>query len=130
MAIPVSSPINVENLGKSAQRFGLFRNDLHTQAGRRDLFEQTIQEDPQNIWFSPSCGPWCAFSDLNGSRSIEAWEKMHHNRIEHLQDLALGIVLLQHQIETGNHLHWEQPQRSLMFRLPFSFLLVCEYMGR
>lgn len=113
------------NLGKSAQRFGLFRNDLHTQAGRRELFEQVIQEDPQNIWFSPSCGPWCAFSNLNGSRSIEAWEKMHHNRIEHLQDLALGIVLLQHQIETGNHLHWEQPQRSVMFRLPFlSFLFV------
>ena len=107
------------NLGEPAQRFGLFRNDLHTQAGRHELFEEIIKEEPENLWYSPSCRPWCAFSNLNGSKSVEAWEKIHNSRIEHLQDLALGIVLLQYQIETGHHLHWEQPQKSLMFQLPY-----------
>ena len=106
-------------LGESAQRFGLFRNDLHTQAGRHELFEEVIKEKPENLWYSPSCRPWCAFSNLNGSKSVEAWERIHNSRIEHLQDIALGIVLLQYQIETGHHLHWEQPQGSLMFQLPW-----------
>ena len=64
------------------------------------------------------CGPWCAFSALNASKSPEAYADIHAHRLHHIADLALGVVLLRYQLMHGNHLHWEQPGRSLMFRHP------------
>ena len=54
---------------------------------------------------------------------------MHHGSLFHqesyqeqrrqlLYQLSLGIVLYRHQVGNGDHFHWEQPQRSLMFKHP------------
>ena len=40
-------------------------------------------------------------------------------RMHHLEQVALGIVLLRYQREQGRHFHSEQPQSSLMFKLPY-----------
>ena len=64
------------------------------------------------------CGPWCAFSALNGSRSEEAFRDLQEHRHHHVADIALGVVLLRFQGSQGNHFHWEQPSRSAMFRSP------------
>ena len=34
-----------------------------------------------------------------------------------MYQVALGIVLFRHQMSNGDHFHWEQPGRSLMFQL-------------
>lgn len=39
--------------------------------------------------------------------------------MHHLEQVALGIVLLRYQREQERHFHWEQPQSSLMFKLPY-----------
>ncbi len=101
-----------------AERFGYAQGDLHTVEGRSKLFQSLVIQQPRNLWYSPMCGPWCAFSSLNASKSAEAYADIHAHRLHHIADLALGVVLLRYQTSIGNHFHWEQPSRSLMFRNP------------
>ena len=107
-----------QNMGSHAERFGYDQGDLHTKAGRHNLFTKLVSQRPRHIWFSPMCGPWCAFSALNGSRSEEAFRDLQEHRHHHVADIALGLVLLRCQSHLGNHFHWEQPRRSAMFRSP------------
>ena len=51
-----------------AIRFGKTQGDLQTVEGRCKLFSMLHTEDPDNIWFSPTCGPWSAWSQFNGQR--------------------------------------------------------------
>lgn len=106
------------NLGACAERFGYDQGDLHTKNGRANLFEKIVIQRPRHCWYSPMCGPWCAFSALNGSRSEEAFRDLQEHRHHHVADIALGVVLLRFQGSQGNHFHWEQPSRSAMFRSP------------
>ena len=64
-------------------------------------------------------GPWSGWSNLNGSRSIEAWDKLQSLRLKHIEQVALGVVLLRYQLSQSRHFHWEQPATSMMFRLPY-----------
>ena len=107
------------NLGYRARRFGFEQGDLSTPEGRRSLFEIIVNYKPKHIWYSPTCGPWCPWSWLNESMSLEACLKMQQKREDHLYQLALGIVILRKAKEIGSHCHWEQPQRGLMFKCPF-----------
>eukprot|EP00435_Cladocopium_sp_Y103_P071350 s168_g37.t1 len=77
-----------------------------------------LASDPENIWFSPTCGPWSSWSNLNGNKSLEGFDMIQRQRQELLYQLALGIVLLRFQFQRGKHLHWEQPRRSAMFVTP------------
>ena len=106
-------------LGYRAERFGLSQGDLQTRSGRELLYLKVHEHRPKNIWFSPTCGPWSGVSCLNGSRSVEAWDELQQVRMKHLEQIALGIVLLRHQRQQGRHMHWEQPKDSLMFKLPY-----------
>lgn len=108
-----------QQLGHRAMRFGLAEGDLQTSEGRQRLFQVLVKHRPRHIWFSPKCGPWSGWSNLNGSKSIEAWDDLQNNRLQHLDQIALGIVLMRWQRAHRNHFHWEQPQNSQMFRLPY-----------
>ena len=77
-----------------------------------------IEEDPSHLWYSPVCRPWSAWSFLNGSLSRDAWTQLYADRLKGLEQVALGIVLFRIQTARLHHMHWEQPSRSLMFRLP------------
>lgn len=100
-------------------RFGKAQGNLQTLEGRRELFRQLCAKNPEHIWFSPTCGPWSAWSQFNGQRSISAWEDLLTQRLCQLEQVALGIVLFRHQKERHRHFHWEQPARSLMFKMPY-----------
>ena len=102
----------------SAFRFSKDRTDLMTTEGRKVLFIELVSRKPRHLWFSPECGPWSAWSNLNQMKSIELWDKINNERIANLEQLALGVVLLRYQRSQGNHFHWEQPGRSNMFRTP------------
>ena len=106
------------NMGYRGRRFSRAQGDLSTPAGRRELFRVVCSEKPKDIWFSPTCGPWSSWSNFNEKRSLEAFDAIHQQREQQLYQLALGIVLLRFQFANGNHLHWEQPKRSLMFSTP------------
>lgn len=121
-----------QKLGGHAKRFSRSSGDLSTQEGRHDLFVDICLHQPRNIWFAPSCYPWCAWSQLNGSRSESAWQELIDLRTRHLVQVALGIVLHRWQRLAKRHPHWEQPNRSLMFKLPyfqeiFSYSYVAEF---
>ena len=105
-------------LGMRAYRFGYDQADLSTREGRQVLFEQLVMHSPRHLWFAPECGPWSAWSQFNGSLSLHAFDEIHAKRVNNLYQLALGLVLFRHQFRSGKHLHWEQPQRSLMFKTP------------
>ena len=116
----------VINLGCKACRFALPQVDLMTVEGRRELFVKLMMHRPEHVWFSPECGPWSAWSNFNQSRSCQAWETIQAQRIGNMEQLALGIVIMRYQRETHNHFHWEQPQRSNMFRSPVLQELYCQ----
>ena len=108
-----------QRLGFRADRFGLQQGDLQTADGRAKLFQTVCRHRPQNVWFSPSCGPWSGFSCLNGSQSMQAWDALQESRMRHVEQVALGIVLLRFQRQQNRHFHWEQPRGSIMFKLPY-----------
>ena len=108
----------VQHLQGKAIRFSKDRTDLMTPEGRQVLFVELCSLNPSHVWFSPECGPWSSWSNLNQMKSIELWDKIQHARYLNLEQLALGVVLLRYQRSQGRHFHWEQPGRSNMFRTP------------
>ena len=46
--------------------------------------------------------------------------KLYTDRLKGLEQVALGVVLFRIQMKYHRHMHWEQPSRSLMFRLPYT----------
>ena len=108
-----------QKLGYRAERFGMLQGDLQTLQGREILFQKMVVHRPRHVWFSPTCGPWRGFSCLNGSRSIESWDALQQDRMNHLGQLALGVVILRFQRQHSNHMRWEQPRGSLMLKVPY-----------
>ena len=106
-------------LGYRAVRFGYNQGDLSTVEGREQLFKILLERDPQNIWFSPTCGPWCSWSILNEAQTEKGFQTIQEQRCQVLYQLALGLVLFRFQKRCGKHMRWEQPKRSLMLRNPF-----------
>lgn len=113
-----NSPLTQQmlQLGKKAFRFGLAQGDLSQSSGRRELFQMMARHRPRHTWYSPTCGPWSAWSQLNSARSMQHYEEYQRKRRDLLYQVALGITLYRFQISQGNHFHWEQPKRSLMFQ--------------
>ena len=109
----------VQQLGFQAQRLGLAQCDLQSREGRLLLFQTLLSKNPEHVWFSPSCGPWSGWSTLNGSRSLQSWDKLQQLRLQHLEQIALGIVIMRYQRSCHRHMHWEQSRASLMFKLPY-----------
>ena len=114
------SPIiqQIHNLGAKGFRFGYQEGDLSTKEGRGKLFRMIGTHRPRSIWYSPVCGPWSSWSNLNASLSLQHWQDHQALRHDMLYQLAMGIVLYRHQVSNGDHMHWEQPSRSLMFKQP------------
>ena len=46
------------------------------------------------------------------------FDTIHRQRLQHLYQIALGVVLFRYQYSQKRHFHWEQPRRSLMFMTP------------
>lgn len=115
----------ISKMGHHAIRFALPQTDLMTSEGQEELFQQLERYQPDHVWFSPVCGPWSAWSNLNQSKSCEAWEVVQDQRIGNMGQLALGTILLRYQRASGKHFHWEQPQRSNMFRTPLLQEVYC-----
>ena len=115
-----NSPLTQQMLqqGQSAFRFGYEQGDLAQSSGRAELFRMMARHRPKHVWYSPTCGPWSAWSQFNSSRSTAHQEEYQQKRHDLLYQLALGITLYRHQISKGNHFHWEQPRRSIMFQSP------------
>ena len=115
-----NSPLThqMNQLGRSAHRFGRAEGDLETVSGRAKLFSLVARHRPRHIWVSPDCGPWSSWSNLNASRSLEAHDAYQQTRKQLLYQIALCIVLFRHQIMQGQQFHWEQPARSLMLSHP------------
>ena len=91
---------------------------MTTVEGRKLLFIKMIEGQPEQLWYSAECGPWSAWSFFNSSQSLEAWDRIHQERLKGLEQVALGTVLFRYQCKTHHNFHSEQPARSLMFRLP------------
>eukprot|EP00438_Fugacium_kawagutii_P026412 Skav210812 [mRNA] locus=scaffold2924:156234:161009:- [translate_table: standard] len=108
----------VQSLGGKAFRYGYAQCDLATPGGRQQLFRSILTHRPKHLWYSPTCGPWSSWSNLNASRSMESYDQYQEARSKLLYTIALGIILHRHQIMRGCHFHWEQPARSLMFHVP------------
>ena len=106
------------HLGGRAPRFGLDQGDLSTHSGRMKLFQEVITFRPKHVWYSPVCKPWCKWSQYNEQRSLDLQAKIFHDRLDHLWQVALGIVLFRHQKESGNHFDLEQPDGSLLKKVP------------
>ena len=82
------------------------------------MFKIIVEQDPQNIWYSPVCKPWCLWANFNGNRSIEAFCQMVQKRTDSLWQISLAVVLYRLQVSRRKHFHMEQPRGSLMWSQP------------
>ena len=97
--------------GLVAKRFGFSEEgDLSSTVGRRSLFCHLARDQPENLWISPTCGPWCHWSHLNMSKSAE------HSRKEKATfgRSVWQSFLCSHQLSLNKHFHCEQPHGSNM----------------
>ena len=60
-----------QQMAYRAIRFSPEQGNLQSQEGRQLLFNHFFDFDPKNVWFSPTCGPWSGWSNLNGSKSLQ-----------------------------------------------------------
>ena len=104
--------------GGRAMRHSLEHGDLNTVEGRRKLFEIMVQRNPKNLWYSPVCAPWCSWNQFNSQRSTNMYEHVFHQRLTHLWQISLGIVMSRFQKSQGNHYHHEQPAGSSQLKVP------------
>ena len=105
-------------LGGRASRFGLSEGDLSKTDGRRKLFRELLVKNPTHLWFSPKCSPWCKFSNLNMSKSLEACETILKSREDSLWQVSLAVILFRFQQSRQKHFHMEQPYGSEMWKVP------------
>ena len=108
----------VMRLGGKAQRFGKVQGDLKTPEGRCRLFNIMVSQKPRHLWYSPECGPWCQWSNMNMGKSIAACEAILAKRHDQLWQIALGIVLFRHQQGIHAHFDMEQPRGSALWKTP------------
>lgn len=106
-----------KSCGAEAFRISVSVADLSTQQGRKTLFQKIITHRPKHLWFSPECGPWCKWSNLNENKSIAMQEQIWEKRIGNVWQIALGIVLFRYQVQHGRHFHIEQPDGSQMWNV-------------
>jgi hypothetical protein len=92
----------VNNLGYRACRHGCSEGDLSTKSGRQALFSKVMSCRPQHIWYSPTCGPWGSWSQLNEIRTDAGFQVIQMQRDEQLYQLAL---LFRFQVRAGLHMH-------------------------
>ena len=104
--------------GGRAKRFGLAEGDLSAKTGRRALFEILVTEQPHDLWYSPECGPWSKWSNLNMHKSMSGYENIFHKRQASIWQISLGIVLYRFQKQQTKQFHMEQPDGSLMIKSP------------
>ena len=108
----------VTRLGGKAQRFGKVQGDLKTPEGRCRLFNILVTQKPHHLWYSPECGPWCQWSNMNMGKSIATCEAILAKRHDQLWQIALGIVLFRHQQWIHAHFDMEQPRGSALWKTP------------
>jgi len=112
------------NMGYRAERFGFQQGDLSTADGRGELFKVIVQKQPQNLWFSPACGPWSSWNNLNAAKSVSSFDTINRQRLQHLYQIALGVVLFRYQYSqkktlslgttsTVTHVHDTTAERDL-----------------
>lgn len=105
-------------LGGNAKRVSKQDGDLSTIHGRRSVFTQLVVHRPQNVWYSPECGPWCKWSVFNMGKSLECLQSILTKRSASLWQVSLAIVLHRHQVSVRKQFHLEQPRGSHMLDLP------------
>ena len=103
--------------GAKAMRFTVNSADLSTLEGRKKLFCQLVIHRPKHLWFSPECGPWCKWSNLNQGKSLALEELVLGKRLQNLWQIALGIVLFRYQTRHSRHFHMEQPDGSQLWHI-------------
>ena len=108
----------VQQMGGKAIRWGLAQGDLSEPQNRHQLFKLFNKCRFRHVWCSPSCGPWCKWNQFNALRSLDMAEQILQKRKDSLWQVALSIVICEHQLTIQQEFHWEQPQGSAMWMLP------------
>ena len=105
-------------MGYRAKRFGWSEGDLQTKAGRRKLFQILALQNPDYVWYSPVCGAWSKWSNLNTGKSLQDFQDVTCKRRDHLWQISLAVVLYRYQNQQSKHFQMEQLDGSLMLQQP------------
>ena len=81
-----------------------------------DDLERLEAECPDELFLSPSCGPWSTMHNLNArteeqQHQLQELREWHHSR--HLQFVKKAYLT---QVRQGGHAHVEQPAHALSWR--------------
>jgi len=101
--------------GLKARRFTREDGDLSTAEGRTNLLLYVLLYRPKHLWLSPECGPWCAWNRFNAARGLGSFSHVKHVQDEARVHLRLCNLLAKIQLQSGRHIHLENPWTSSMW---------------
>lgn len=104
--------------GLKARRFTLQDGDLATEAGQVSLLSIILREEPEHVWLSPECSPFCNWSRFNMNRSLSCHKKIQLSRDQARVHLALCNLVAKLQIANSRHVHMESPWTAETWKQP------------
>ena len=104
-------------LGAQVEVFGYSTGwDFDDPQHQKLFLERLEAECPDELFLSPSCGPWSTMHNLNArteeqQHQLQELREWHHSR--HLQFVKKAYLT---QVRQGGHAHVEQPAHALSWR--------------
>ena len=104
-------------LGAQVEVFGYSTGwDFDDPQHQKLFLERLEAECPDELFLSPSCGPWSTMQNLNArteeqQHQLQELREWHHSR--HLQFVKKAYLT---QVRQGGHAHVEQPAHALSWR--------------
>ena len=105
LQLPVSAPVDIKLDG----------SDLLDPKVRANLDKEIEATDPYVITFSPKCAPWCAWTNLNMSKSLETSQKIEAEREDWYPCLQWIRKLVKRRLAQGRKVLIENPWTSYIW---------------
>lgn len=108
----------VSRLGGRSKRFTLQDGDLSKFEGQVQLLKTIFRHQPEHIWLAPECAPWCSWNRFNMNRSRSSHDHVIKSQEEARTHLRLCALISKIQLDSGRHIHVENPGTSSMWNQP------------
>ena len=92
--------------------------DFRKRGVRREIIDRCLRDEPDEIFMSPVCAPWCSMQNL----SIAHWGEAYRDKLTQEQamhhECFLKLCRRLHNIQhaAGRHAHIEQPLHALSWK--------------
>ena len=103
-----------ESLGMQVRRFGLEEGWDFSYKSHQHQFLQLLEDElPDEVFMSPTCGPWSRFQALSATTEEKKQELRELREWHHRTHLGFVRRVYEKQVSGARHAHVEQPATAL-----------------